>query len=157
MFWTKTYQTMILQNLKDFWCIKYLSSVVVWSVISKKHNFLQFFYWRQHFPIKRHEWLACLLRKSHAKFQTCSFKGKSVIIFLVIPVLSGENSVLEIFGQYFWHLQENVLWQTLFFRKYVWYPSCLRGYKFSTWYARLTSLLLPYEMQEYREHGTQES
>ena len=152
------------ENIPDYdtlkfkgFLIKYLCSVVVWSVISKKRDFLQFFYWRQHFRINRHEWLAYLLRNSHAKFQACSFKGKSIMVFLVILVLSGENSGLEISDLYFWHLQEKFLWQTLFFRKYIWYPSCLRGYKFSTWYARLTSLLLPYGMQECRGHGTQES
>ena len=59
----------------------------------QKTSFFGFFGWRQHFfkkifSIKWHGWLAYLLSMSHAKFQTCSFKGKKVTVFLPTLVLS---------------------------------------------------------------------
>ena len=72
------------ENLKEFWCIPSLSSCM--ERFRQKASFSAIFCWRQHFfkkifPIKWHGWLAYFLRKSHEKFQTCSFRGKKLWCF----------------------------------------------------------------------------
>ena len=67
----------------------------------QRSSFFAIFCWRQNFfkkkfTIKWHGWLVYLLRKSYAKFQTCSFKGKKVMIVLLIPVLSSGNFICKV-------------------------------------------------------------